>query len=64
MSVKELTLDNNYVQIRFVNENTLIIKLDVPCAVASLDRDQAHLLMLYLQEHLGYRSSPILTKQK
>lgn len=52
MSVKELSFDNNYVNIRFVNENTLIIKLDIPCAVASLDRNQAHLLMLYLQEHL------------
>ena len=26
----------------------------MPCAVASLDRSQAHLLMLYLQEHLDY----------
>lgn len=52
MSVKELSFDNNYVNIRFVNKNTLIIKLDIPCAVASLDRSQAHLLMLYLQEHL------------
>lgn len=28
--------------------------LDTPRAVATIDRNQAHLLMLYLQEHLGY----------
>ena len=50
--VKELSFDNDYITVRFVNDNTLIIKIDVPCAVASLDRSQAHLLMLYLQEHL------------
>ena len=55
MSVKELKFDNGYINIRFVNDNTLIIKLDVPCAVASLDRNQAHLLMLYLQEHLAVK---------
>lgn len=52
MSVKELSFDNGYVKFKKVNDNTFILKIDVPCAVASLDRNQAHLLMLYLQEHL------------
>lgn len=52
MSVKELSFDNNYVNIRFINDDTLIIKLDIPCAVASLDRNQAHLLYLYLGSYL------------
>lgn len=51
MSVKELSLDDGMVTIK-KNGDRFIIKLDVPCAVAILDRNQAHLLMLYLQEHL------------
>lgn len=52
MSVKELSFDNGWVIVRFIEDGPLIIKLDIPCAVASLDRSQAHLLLLYLQEHL------------
>lgn len=51
MSVKELSLSDGYVTVKQLND-TIIIKLDIPCAVASLDRNQAHLLMLWLQEHL------------
>lgn len=51
MSVKELELDDGYLKINWLNDK-LIVKIDVPCAVAVLDRNQAHLLMLYLQEHL------------
>lgn len=54
MSVEEeLNFDNGWVIVRFIEDGPLIIKLDVPCAVASLDLSQAHLLMLYLQKHLN-----------
>lgn len=55
MSVKELKFDNGYFTINQQLPDRFVFKIDVPCAVAVLDRNQAHLLMLYLQEHLGYK---------
>jgi hypothetical protein len=52
MSVQELKFDDGYFNAYFVLPDRLVIKIDVPCSVAVLDRNQAHLLMLYLQEHL------------
>lgn len=49
MSAQELRLDDGYVSIKFIDDR-LSIKLDVPCAVAVLDLNQAHLLYLFLKE--------------
>ena len=52
MSMEQLSFDNGYIVVKFIDDNSLIIKIDVPCAVAKLDRNQAHLLKLWLEEHL------------
>lgn len=60
MSVKELVIKDSPIEFRFRKPGTIDgIKIecyfgyDVPRAVAVIDRNQAHLLMLYLQEHLA-----------
>ena len=50
--MEQLSFDNGYIVVKFIDDNSLIIKIDVPCAVAKLDRNQAHLLKLWLEEHL------------
>lgn len=55
MSVKELVLGNSPLKLRVtkVNEQIFIEMRDIKAIGAvALDRNQAHLLMLYLQEHL------------
>lgn len=60
MSAEELTIRDAPIYFKFSKSlaahGGIIIKayfgLDIPRAVATIDRNQAHLLMLYLQEHL------------
>lgn len=60
MSSQELTISDAPIYFKFSKadniEGAIKIKayfgLDTPRAIATIDRNQAHLLMLYLQEHL------------
>lgn len=55
MSVKELLLGNSPLKLRVIkaNDQIFIEMRDIKAIGAvALDRDQAHLLMLFLQEHL------------
>lgn len=55
MSVKEIVLISNSspdLSIKKIGDKISIKFPDIPVAVAMLDRNQVHLLMLYLQEHL------------
>ena len=59
MSVQELILNDNPISIKVTMasniEGTVIFNINAPHAkmIVCLDRNQAHLLMLYLQEHLN-----------
>lgn len=60
MSVEELIINDAPIYFKFSNADNIegAIKItayfgeDCPRAIAVIDRNQAHLLMLYLQEHL------------
>jgi len=61
MSVKELIIKDGIIEHRFrsIDDKVTIASYfgyDIPRAVATIDRNQAHLLMLYLQEHLEIKS--------
>ncbi len=58
MSVKELKLDclGGKLNFHVFAGNVLVMPIVEQIGdQISLDRNQAHLLMLYLQEHLGYK---------
>lgn len=59
MSVKELVLKSTYDHFKFSKLEDGRIKICVNGQSNYLDRNQAHLLMLYLQEHLGYNKIPV-----
>lgn len=60
MSVEELLIEDSPIKFKFRKADNIegAIKIeayfgyDIPRAIAVIDRNQAHLLMLYLQEHL------------
>lgn len=63
MSVKELRLEDGYGRMLHITTFAGVIAVTPIIKIIgdtiALDRNQAHLLMLYLQEHLGYISAPI-----
>lgn len=60
MSVEELILKDDHVKMTVMKSNLkdcVLIKIvnmeeDIPRAIATFDRNQAHLLKLWLEEHL------------
>ena len=53
MSVKELSFDDGYIKFSKPLPDRIMIKIDVIGAVAILDRNQADLLRLWLEEHIN-----------
>lgn len=59
MSVKELIID--YLRVTFKDDMLRLEDKDDPRDWwLELDCNEAHLLMLYLQEHLGYVGYPVV----
>lgn len=58
MSVKTLNIKNGFVdmEINVDDEGFTIVVFSSEYAAIELDRSQAHMLMMYLQEHLGVKT--------